>query len=106
MSSAVGGKSLVSDNLEISLVDTKTGNKLKVENQGNCSIKFTLNAVSKTNITGNTTNFECVYFDPAQNAYRSQGCSLLNATKVKNNQYKLTCCCSHLSLFSTSQTVN
>lgn len=102
MSSAVGGKSLTSDNLEISLIDTKTGTKMKVEGLSECSIKFTMNAVSKTD----NATFDCVYFNPDQNVYRSEGCKLLSSTKVKTNQYKLSCCCTHLSLFSTSQSLS
>lgn len=56
MSSANGSKAISSDNLEISLLDAKTGNKIPVKNlTGQCPISFVMKAkvVNKTN-TNNT----------------------------------------------------
>lgn len=52
MSSANGSKAISSDNIEISLVDTKSGSKIPVKNlTGECPISFNMlaKAVNKTN---------------------------------------------------------
>lgn len=99
LSNVEGGKSVISKNLELSLINPADGSKYNISGlAGTCPIQFIISA--KTSATGKIA--KCKYYDPVTSKFTDNGCTTTNTT-LGNNNYKIVCCCNHLTTFAVAE---
>lgn len=98
LSAVEGGSSIVSKNVEVSLINPSTKDKYDVSGLTSSSISITIGA--KTSASNKI--LKCKYYDSVADKYVDTGLVTVNKT-VGTNQYEITCQSTHLTTFAVSE---